>query len=117
MIHGLVTIPLGTVDFEKELNIIKQIAINNGFSPDTINKILHKKFYKRAIDMVFLNNKESSAYFKVITYNGAPSIKISKYLKKHNIKVAFKTNNSLGKFIKNITKQKSIKIKNQVSIN
>ena len=43
MIHKLTTIPLSPSDFDKELNIIKQIAYNNGYSPAIVEKLLKKK--------------------------------------------------------------------------
>ena len=38
MIHRLTTIPLGPSDFDKELNIIKPIAYNNGFFSAIVEK-------------------------------------------------------------------------------
>ena len=101
MIHRLVTLPLNKVNFTKELNIIKQIAINNGYNPDLIDQILRKKSYKKAINLVFPHNINSSNSFKLITFIGHPSKMIGKFLNKFNINVAYKTNNTLGKFIKN----------------
>jgi hypothetical protein len=43
MIHRLLNIPLDKDDFDKELKIIKQIASNNGYDPNTVTNILNKK--------------------------------------------------------------------------
>ena len=93
---------MSTHNFDKELNIIKQIALNNGFQPNLIDKLINKKQYKKAIELVYpftkLSNKNN---FHSITYFGKPSNNIAKYLRKRNLNISFKTNNSLGKYIKN----------------
>ena len=104
MIHRLTNVPLSENAFQEELNIIKQIAINNGYSPLIIEKMLTKKLQTKAISEIYPNvknkNKEQTL-FKCITYFGNPSAKIKKFLSGKNIKIAFKTNNSLGKWLKN----------------
>lgn len=101
MIHRLISIPLSSTDFDTELNIIKQIAYNNGYSPKIIDTILKKKQYQRAVKMIFPIAKEPSTKYHVLTYFGNCSKKVSTYLNTLDLKVAFKTNNSLGKLIKN----------------
>ena len=101
MIHRLISLPLNQENFQKELNIIKQIAVNNGYNPDIINQILRNKTYKKTINMVYPNIKENTNNYKLITYYGRCSEKIGNFLNKLNIKIAYKTNNSLGKSIKN----------------
>lgn len=101
MIHRLVTLPLNKTNFQTELNIIKQIAINNGYSALTIDKILNKKLYKKAINLVFPTTNENKNNYKVISYIGHISTKIKNFLRNLNINIAFKTNNTLGKHIKN----------------
>ena len=101
MIHRLLTIPLKQVDFQNELNIIKQIALNNGFIISIINKILKQKMYKKTLEMIFPTKKDQDNRYNVITYIGQTSTKIVNFLKNLNIKTAFKTQNSLGKSLKN----------------
>lgn len=101
MIHRLITLPLNKFNFQKELNIIKQIAVNNGYTPKIIDKMLNKKLYKKAINLVFPTVKESKNNYKVITYLGHISNKIANFLKNININVAFRSINNLGKYIKN----------------
>lgn len=43
MINRLITIPLLPVNFNKELNISKQIAFNNSSDPKLIDKLVNKK--------------------------------------------------------------------------
>lgn len=101
MIHRLITVPMINTNFQKELNIIKQIAINNGYTTQLINKILNKKLYKKALNMIFPFTRDNGNNFKIITYIGQASEIIAKFLKKLNINIAFKTNNSTGSLIKN----------------
>ena len=48
IIHRLTTIPLSPSDFDKELNIIKQIAYNNGYFPAIV-----EKQYNNCLKMIF----------------------------------------------------------------
>ena len=108
MIHRLISLPLNEQNFQIELNIIKQIALNNGYSPSLINNLLAKQQYKKTINLIYPSIKETNKNYNVITFVGQSSIKIKKYLNIHNVNVAFRTNNSLGKYIKN-AKSKSEK--------
>ena len=110
MIHRLVNVPMSKEDFEKELNIIKQIAINNGYSPNTIDSILKKKTHKKALSLIYPTNTKTKKNFKTLTYLGLASDRVSSVLKKENINIAFKTNNTIGKFLKN-NKDKTDKTK------
>ena len=101
MIHRLTTIPLSPSDFNKELNIIKQIAYNNGYSPAIVEKLLKKKQYNNCLKMIFPTIRDPHFKFITLTFNGNSSVSISSYLKKLDFKVAFRTNNTLGKLIKN----------------
>lgn len=102
MVHRLITLPLNEVNFNIELNIIKQIAINNGYTSCLIDKILNKKIYKKTLDMVFPSNRDKKNKFKSLTYIGNASDTISKFLKKEtDFNIAFRTNNSIAKHIKN----------------
>ena len=84
-----------------KLIIIKQVGINNGYCPSIIDRILSKKLKNKAISTVYPAIKEKPNPFKTITYSGNPSRKIKKFLNQKNINVAFKTNNSLEKYLKN----------------
>jgi len=100
MIHRLLNIPLSEKEYHSELNVIKQIAVNNGYSSHIINSILNKKITKNAISEVYPNQKINYNKTKTITYFRKPSEKIKTYLNKRSIDVAYKTNNSLGKWLK-----------------
>lgn len=49
MTHRLISIPLNRDNFKKELNIIKQIAIKNGYKEQIIQTMVNKKVRKKNI--------------------------------------------------------------------
>ena len=101
-VHRLINTPLSEQNFNKELNIIKQISVNNGYNPNMIDKILTQKQFNKAISLVYpRNNYNKINTFRTITYTGKLSNKVKKHYKKHNINIAFRTTNTLGKLIKN----------------
>ena len=106
MIHRLSSVPLNNDNFSSELNIIKQIAVNNGYSPKIIDSLLKKKTFQQAKPHIYPKAVSETTKFFTSTFCGNLSQKISEYLKPLNFKSAFKTNNSLGKFIIN-TKHKT----------
>lgn len=101
MIHRLINIPLPPAEFKKELSIIKQIAINNGYDYKMVNDILNKKHYKTALSEIYPHTKDIKNKFCSITYFGNTSIKVKNCLKKQDCIVAFRTNNNLSKHILN----------------
>lgn len=101
MVHRLISVEQTEENFNKELNIIRQIATNNGYKTLIVDQILQKKLYNKAINEVFPRISSSDRNYSTISYYGRASERISSFLKKQNIQVAFKTNNCLGKYIKN----------------
>lgn len=101
MLHRLINTPLSEKDFNIELNIIKQIAVNNGYSHTIIEKMLSKKLKTKAVSEVYPIIKDKKQSFKVLTHFGKASTQVKNYLSQKNINIAFKTNNSLGKRLKN----------------
>ncbi|KAK9879490.1 hypothetical protein WA026_006560 [Henosepilachna vigintioctopunctata] len=100
MVHRLVNLPLSKVDFNKEKNIIMQIASNNKYRPELINSLINKKLYKRAVSEVYPLIKEKSI-FNVLTYMGTPSLKLKSFLASYKLNISFRTTNNIGKIIKN----------------
>lgn len=101
MIHRLLTIPLSIDNYNKELNIIKQIAVNNSYDPKLIDDIIAKKLHKQSLEQVFPSSKNKNNNFNSLTYFGKPSIKIKTFLETLDLNICFKTDNNLGRFIKN----------------
>ena len=100
MIHRLLNVPLSEKNFTSELNLIKQIALNNNYNPEIIANILVKKRYKLALKEIFPSTKSKDSY-NTLTYIGEPSNKISKFFRNNEYKISFKTGNTLGRHIKN----------------
>ncbi|XP_050503867.1 uncharacterized protein LOC126882821 isoform X1 [Diabrotica virgifera virgifera] len=101
MIHRLTEIPMTKNNFEIELNIIKQIAVNNGYNEQTVNNILNQKLNKKALELVYPPPQKEPRTFCSLTYTGKITTKIARYIKKKGIIPAFRTNNNLSKYIKN----------------
>ena len=105
-IHRLLSTPLSTTDYNKELKIIKQIAINNGYSTNLIDKLVIKKQFILVMKKIYpssIDQQESKYYFS-FDYIDSYSFKISKIFKKsqkNKICIAYRTNRKLGFYIKN----------------
>ena len=82
--------------FQVELNIIKQIAVNNRYTSHLIDKMVEKNLLKKASVLVYpLSKNFSPQKCQELTYIGRKfQIKFLKTIK-------FETNNSSGKNIRN----------------
>lgn len=102
MIHRLTHIPLSAESFQHELNLIKKLALNNGYDPQIIINILNKKEYRMAIDLVFpVTSRTEISQYSSLTFIGKSSQKLNYFLQKYDYKISFRTDNSLAKYIKN----------------
>lgn len=101
MVHRLLHIPLSDENFNTEVNYIKQVAVNNGYSSTIIDDLLKKKTQKKTLSLVFPETRNKQNKFKSLTFSGKPSIKLKKYLNKKQLTVAFKSKYTIGKFLKN----------------
>ena len=102
MLHRLTSIPLNTHDYQEELNTIKYIAVKNGYNPDLINK-LHKRILNTKSKTHKTNSTQPSKYI-TLTYYNSNTHKIANTFRKHNYKVAYRTNNTIRKHINNTNK-------------
>ncbi|XP_050513525.1 uncharacterized protein LOC126889333 [Diabrotica virgifera virgifera] len=97
-INRLVSIPLTTTSFNKELKIIQQIAVNNGYTVDLVNKILHKKTNRilehRVYTQPILVEQEPKPY-RSLTFTGQFSYKLA-HIFKYYCNISFRTNSNLG---------------------
>lgn len=95
-IHRLFSVPMSKLDFNLEVNTIKKIAVNNGYNPNIINKLIKNKEIKNVINKVFpqVTTWEEKIYVS-IPYIGPVSKKIGEIFKKYNMQVAYKTNITL----------------------
>ncbi|XP_050518679.1 uncharacterized protein LOC126892954 isoform X2 [Diabrotica virgifera virgifera] len=103
-IHRLFSIPMSTDSFNKELNIIKQIAVNNGYDPSIIDKLIRKRESKLLQNSAFHQSSSSSAIYRSLPYhNPHLSEKIKRIVSNssENIHISFKVGNTLGHFLTN----------------
>lgn len=105
LVHRLLNVPLSPQNYEKEINIIRQIAYNNGYNPIIIDQLISKFSYKKALKLVYFPTKNSNISYYSLSYIGPPSDKISnqitKFLNSDTMRISFSTNHSLGKYLKN----------------
>ena len=53
-IHRLLNIPLSPENYQKELSFTKQIAVNNGYKAELLDKMVQNKLLKLALALVYL---------------------------------------------------------------
>ena len=81
---------------------IKYIAVKNGYNPELINK-LHKRILNTKSKTHQTNSTQPSKYI-TLTYYNSNTHKIANTFRKHNYKVAYRTNNTIRKHINNTNK-------------
>jgi predicted GIY-YIG superfamily endonuclease len=91
MIHRLTSIPMSNSMLLKELNTIKQIAVNNGYPENLINKLYRRKMSQKARDDIYRSQPRegSNAKWKRCLYLGPLSQKVCSKIPKTKVKVAF----------------------------
>ncbi|XP_050518098.1 uncharacterized protein LOC126892578 [Diabrotica virgifera virgifera] len=93
-IHRLLSLPLSDTNFTSELDIIKQLAYSNGYSPTLVDNILNKLRNKRNRSLAYNatpDNSNSEVMYRSISYIGYPSDNIAKILNNiPNLKLSFK---------------------------
>jgi hypothetical protein len=109
MIHRAFSIPLSEKDLNNEINIIKNIAINNGFDIKLIDNLIKIKNTKNALKSIYpsIKSQDQNSYV-TLTYFGEISEKIGYIISKSNKIVAYKTPNTISKILYN-TKDKNSK--------
>lgn len=92
LIHRLVNIPMSSIDYQKELQIIKQITTDNGYDlKHVINKISQKKRQKNIIEhtgLALCKYNEGETYC-TIPYYGHISEDISRIFKRFKLNVSY----------------------------
>jgi hypothetical protein len=97
------TYNLTTTDLQQEKDIIHQILISNKYDPTSL-QIRQKKKQNKEITNHKQRNTEKTKWAK-FTYVGKETKYITKVFKKSNVKIAFTTNNTIGKLL--TTKQET----------
>jgi uncharacterized protein (UPF0335 family) len=102
MIHRLLSIPLEKEEFNNEIKIIKQIALNNGFDETIVSNIIKKKEKDNMISKFIyprVTHSDNLPWRRIIYVDN--SSYFYKKTTKNLFKTAFYTNNNLGKLIFN----------------
>lgn len=103
MIHRALSLPLSEEELQKELCTIENIAQSNKFCKQTIKKLITKKQKRLAFQLIYpkINDQENNQKYASLSYCGTLSENIANTLSKHNIKVAFKSQNNISNIIHN----------------
>lgn len=102
MINRALNTPLSATNFNTEVNTIKNIAQENNYSTDLIDSILRRTQRKRNTGTHSTETEQTSKY-ALFTYINKDIYKVTNIFKRHNIKIAFKTDNKISNHIINNT--------------
>ena len=91
MIHRAVTFPLSPEDFKEEINIIKHIAVSNGYSSTIVDDLLAKK--KRKHPAPPTDKKFTPVQFNSFT------LPIANFLRRHNYAAGLSISNNMLKLL------------------
>lgn len=102
-INRALNIPLLPESYNREIKIIKQIAIEHGYNSRLIDKLILTKQNHNLTRVSYPNTLilNQPKKYHTLTYNGPLSYKIAKILQNHNFLVSFRTGYSLSSFILN----------------
>lgn len=104
MIYRLINTPLSTVNYKKELNQIKNIAIYNGYQTSLIDNIHHKAMRKKEMKsktkLISINENSINKWISA-SYNSLSKIMKSTFKKNAGKRIAFKTKSKLRFKLKN----------------
>jgi hypothetical protein len=101
MINRLMSIPLSPPDYEREKNIILQIALNNGYNENTVVTIINKVNKRMMSKHLYGPCPNETPNFRRIHYIPSLAPLITNSLKEHKITPAFYTNNTLKHILVN----------------
>lgn len=101
MVFRMVNLPLGPEAYNREYKVITQIAINNGYNIQTIDKIINKQTKKAKNKTNFhsqlspIEKKSKKDNFATFTYTDKKIHKITKILERNNFQIAYRTTNHI----------------------
>ena len=103
-IHRLFNVPMSPDNFLKEVNVLKQMAVNNSYPSSLIDKLIHKKRLHFQIPNLlfapFLPDSQQTSYFR-LPFLPSISNKIKNLIPKNKYKVSFYTPTNLAKALLN----------------
>ena len=94
MVHRLLTYELSKSEFDKEKNIIKRVAYNNGYDPSIIDNLIRKTKYKLLHSPKTGENKDQK--YIPLKYNGKNSQIIGNVFKENSYYPGYKINKSFS---------------------
>jgi hypothetical protein len=100
MVHRLLNMPLSLENYNKEVRIIKHIALDNGYKTEMINKLIWKHKNKN----IRLNNTlDSNQDKKYVCVEFSDNIQygLNKILDRQGVRLAFRTTNRTRNLLKN----------------
>uniref|UniRef100_A0A1B6C1X0 Reverse transcriptase domain-containing protein n=1 Tax=Clastoptera arizonana TaxID=38151 RepID=A0A1B6C1X0_9HEMI len=104
MVNRLLKIPLNNIRFKKEINVIKEIAKFNGFNVNMVDNLIRKQKLKiKRLNATTLINVDEEKRIKYVSlpYDRDLTKGLSKIFKDINLKIAFKSTNSLKNVLGN----------------
>lgn len=106
LIHRLLSFPLSKDRYEKELKLIKDIAEYNGFSREIVGNLIRKLKFKNDVrnSTSLLPDTSQQSKFVKLPFDVATK-NLNSIFKAQNLKVAYKSSNSLRNLLGN-TKDK-----------
>jgi hypothetical protein len=99
-LHRLCKLPLDKKNNRRELDIIIKIAISNGYRKEAIIK-LHNRIKTKTQQNNKADEINSNQKWVTFTYTGNYIRKITKLFKNTNIKMSFRTNNTINRILGN----------------
>jgi hypothetical protein len=92
-IERMFTLPLGGEQWQEEWESIKQIERNNNYPINLLQKL--KQRIQRKLSHLTLPSKSSDTKWATFTYTTPQIRKITNVFKQTNVKIAYKTNNTI----------------------
>jgi hypothetical protein len=102
LVNRIAFYPIPVWEQEKEIRISQQIVDNNGYQHIDIAKLVKDrlKSNSRCERNLDVDNKSITKKWSSFSYIGKEVMPIARTLRKFNINVAFKTRNTVGKWLK-----------------
>jgi hypothetical protein len=101
MLHRALNIPMSPANREKELSVIKQIAANNGYKTEMIDRLYLRKVRNMAVKTIYGAPplRDGPEKWRKFLYLGDISLRTTKFFKRQEIRPAFYNRQNLGSFL------------------
>lgn len=104
LFHRLLNVPLSVDNYTKELNLIKQLAVNNGYPLNLIKKVYDRKLRKFNVSQLtsLTEIDDPPSFTHTFPFYGPHCYRFSKLFKKFNLNICFKVNRNLSNYFVNV---------------